>query len=162
MADGAKLAFGIKVVPKMITVPARVLPPGSVQYKNKGRPTAFVTANGNWDLRGGRAFSEAKRLQKWTFINFDRSNVNPQDIDGFRGIIRNSGMDSENPTPPEGISNFIIRGGRAFQDADDKVIREAMEHAARRGLKILLVLLPDKSAFIYSRVKFWAEVKNGM
>lgn len=154
-----KLAFGVKVTPKMITVRGRILPPGSVQYKSKNRPTAFPTSNGNWDIRD-KSFSDGKQLRNWTFIKFVNNEVSRQDVEAFRGILRKSGMNSDEPTPPNGIVE-PLHGGRANEDSDDKLIEKNIATAAKRGLKVLLIILPDTSAYIYSRVKFWAEVKYG-
>lgn len=143
----------------MITVGARVLPAGSVQYKSQNRPTVLQTSAASWDIRG-KAFSDAKRLAKWTFIKLADNEVNRQDVESFRGILRASGMNSDEPTPPNGVSAFL-EGGRANEDSDGKKIEATMAEAAERGLKVLLVIVPDTSAYIYSRIKFWAEVKYG-
>ncbi|KAL9005566.1 MAG: hypothetical protein Q9188_001658 [Gyalolechia gomerana] len=154
------LAFGISVTPRMITVRARILPSVPLQYKLANRPKSFPTANGGWDIRG-RHFSEGKQLRSWTFIKLVDNVVSRPDVEGFRGIIRNSGMNSDEPTPPNGVLE-PLRGGRDNEDSDDKIIESTMAKAASRGLKVLLVILPDKSAFVYSRVKYWAEVKHGI
>ncbi|KAL9031872.1 MAG: hypothetical protein Q9196_000127 [Gyalolechia fulgens] len=154
------LAFGVKVIPRMITVRARILPSVPLQYKLANRPKSFPTSNGGWDIRG-RHFSESKQLRSWTFVKFVDNVVSREDVEGFRGIIRNSGMNSDEPTPPNGILQ-PLRGGRDNEDSDEKVIESVIVKAAGMGLKVLLVILPDKSAFIYSRVKYWAEVKNGI
>lgn len=154
------LAFGVKVIPRMITVRARILPSVPLQYKQANRPKSFPTANGGWDIRG-RHFSESKQLRNWTFIKFVDNVVNRQDVEGFRGIIRSSGMNSDEPTPPNGVLE-PLRGGKDNEDFDDKTIEAVMAKAASRGLKVLLVILPDKGAFLYSRVKYWAEVKHGI
>lgn len=143
----------------MITVRGRVLPAGSVQYKNQNRPTVLQTSAASWDIRG-KAFFDAKRLVNWTFIKFADIEIKRQEVEGFRGILRNSGVNSGEPTPPDGVPAFL-EGGRANEDRDDKKIESTLAEAAKRGLKVLLVLLPDKSAYIYSRIKFWAEVKFG-
>lgn len=143
----------------MITVRARILPSVPLQYKLANRPKSFPTANGGWDIRG-KHFSEGKQLRSWTFIKFVDNVVSRPDVDGFRGIIRNSGMNSDEPTPPNGVLE-PLRGGRDNEDSDDKIIESTMAKAVSRGLKVLLVILPDKSAFVYSRVKYWAEVKHG-
>lgn len=154
-----KLAFGIKVIPRMIMVRARILPSVPLQYKQANRPKSFPTANGGWDIRN-RHFSESKQLRNWTFIKFVNNIVSRQDVDGFRGIIRSSGINSDDPTPPNGVLE-PLRGGKDNEDYDDKIIEAVMAKAASRSLKVLLVILPDKGAFLYSRVKYWAEVKHG-
>ncbi|KAL8858190.1 MAG: hypothetical protein Q9178_005367 [Gyalolechia marmorata] len=155
------VAFGVKVAPKMITVNARVLPAGMVQYKSKqNRPTPYPTARGNWDIRD-KAFSDARQLRNWTFIKFVDNDINRADVDEFRKIARNCGINSDNPEPPNGVTT-PIRPGKDFQDPNDKVIQNTLGVASQKGLKVLLVILPDNNAFIYSRVKFWAETRYGI
>ncbi|KAL8720464.1 MAG: hypothetical protein Q9225_002689 [Loekoesia sp. 1 TL-2023] len=144
----------------MITVRARILPSVPLQYKSGNRPKTFPTSYGSWDIRE-RFFSEGKQLRNWTYIKFVNNGINRQDVEGFRGILRKSGMNSDEPTPPNGVLEALL-GGRGNEDADDKKIESTMATAATKGLKVLLIILPDKSAFIYSRVKFWAEVKYGI
>ena len=153
------LAFGVKVTPKMITVHARILPSVSVQYKSSNSSKTYPTSNGNWDIRE-RSFSEGRRLSKWTFVKFVDNEINRQDVEKFRGILRKSGMNSDEPTPPNGVLK-PLRGGKSNEDMDDKTIESTMATAAKQGLKILLVILPDANAYIYSRVKFWAEKEYG-
>lgn len=143
----------------MITVRARILPPVPLQYKSANRPKTFPTSNGNWDIRD-RHFSDARQLRNWTFIKFIDNDVSRQHIDSFRGIIRRSGMNSDDPVPPNGVTE-PLRTGKAYDDFNDKKIQQTFETASKKGLKVLLIILPDKSAFIYSRVKFWADVKYG-
>ncbi|KAL8766292.1 MAG: hypothetical protein Q9209_006882 [Squamulea sp. 1 TL-2023] len=155
------LTFGVKVTPKMITVNARVLPPGRVQYKSKqNKITPYLTERGNWDLRE-KAFTEGKKLRNWTFIKFIDNDINRKDIDEFRKIARNSGVDSDNPEPPAGVTK-PLRPGKDYQDSNDKLIRETLEIASQKGLRVLLIILPDTNAFIYSRVKLYAETRYGI
>ncbi len=51
--------------------------------------------------------------------------------------------------------------GIGDENANDKEIQEKMEQISKTDVEILLVVLPFKSAPIYARVKYWADVKYG-
>ncbi|KAL8838989.1 MAG: hypothetical protein Q9170_001919 [Blastenia crenularia] len=155
------LAFGIQVPPRMITVRARILPPVPVQYKSANRPKTFQTYRASWNIMGGRHFSDARQLRNWTLIRFVNNRIDDRDITNFRGILRESGMNSDEPTPPNGVTE-LLRIGKAYDEFNDQKVRAIMEKAVQNRIKFLLIILPDKNAFIYSRVKYWAEVKNGI
>ncbi|KAL8761911.1 MAG: hypothetical protein Q9184_002015 [Pyrenodesmia sp. 2 TL-2023] len=130
----------------------------TVQYKVGKIPKAFPTSAGNWDIRG-RLFSDARPLRNWTFIKFVQNIVGRQDVEGLRGILRNSGLSSDEPRPFPNEHTVVLQRGKAYEDPNDKKIRQTLETASQNGLKVLLIILPDSNAYIYSRVKFWAEVK---
>ncbi|KAL8715518.1 MAG: hypothetical protein Q9220_000854 [cf. Caloplaca sp. 1 TL-2023] len=131
------LAFGLKVIPKMMTISGRILPPVSIQYKEKNVPKTFAPNRGSWDLIG-KSFTEGRPLRNWTYLKFADNDIGRSDVEAFTTIARFD------------------------DDANDRVIQNNIETAANKGVKVLLIFLKDDSAFIYSRVKFWADVKYGI
>lgn len=134
------------------------MPPVPIQYKNGKIPKTFTTSNGSWNMAGGTSFSDGRYLRNWTVVKFGRDEIGRPDIAKFREYARNCGVGSDEPAHPDGIL-VALQGN---QDADDKAIETILQTAAEKGMKVLLVFLPSVDAFIYSRVKFWAEVKFGM
>ncbi|KAL8652070.1 MAG: hypothetical protein Q9226_004420 [Calogaya cf. arnoldii] len=153
--------FGVKVAPQMITVRGRILPPVPIQYKSGKNPKTFTTSNGSWNMAGGTSFSEGKYLRNWTVIKFGRGDIGKPDIDKFREYARNCGVGSDEPAHPNGHP-VELQTGKFNQDADDNAIARIFQTAAEKGIKVLLVFLPSVDAFIYSRVKFHAEVRFGI
>ncbi|KAL8813818.1 MAG: hypothetical protein Q9223_006918 [Gallowayella weberi] len=149
--------FGVKVAPQMITVRGRILPPVPVQYKSGRAPKTFTTANGSWNLAGGTSFSDGKYLRNWTVVKFARNDIGRPDITKFREYARNCGVGSDEPAHPDGAP-VKLQTGKYNQDADDKAIEQFIEKAAKNGMKFLLVFLPSLDPFIYSRVKFHADI----
>ncbi|KAL8953104.1 MAG: hypothetical protein Q9222_001042 [Ikaeria aurantiellina] len=151
------LAFGLKVIPKMMTISGRILPPVSIQYKEKNAPKSFMPERGSWDLIG-KSFMEGRPLRSWTYLKFADNDIGRADVEAFMTITRNSGLTCDNPMHRDGI--YIPLG--VDEDANDQTIRSNIETAATKGIKVLLVFLRDDNAFIYSRVKYWADVKYGI
>ncbi|KAI4283554.1 MAG: hypothetical protein L6R38_002084 [Xanthoria sp. 2 TBL-2021] len=161
MTNPNLLEFGVKVAPSMLTVRARILPPVPIQYKSGRNPKTFTTSNGSWNMAGGTSFSDGRYLRNWTVVKFARNDIGRPDIAKFREYARNCGVGSDEPAHPDGIL-VELQTGKFNQDADDKAIETILQTAAEKGMKVLLVFLPSVDAFIYSRVKFWAEVKFGI
>ncbi|KAL8789958.1 MAG: hypothetical protein Q9213_000844 [Squamulea squamosa] len=153
--------FGVKISPQMITVRGRILPPVPILYKSGKSQKTVTTSNGSWNLAGGTNFSYGKYLRDWTYIKFADNGIGKLDVAEFRRYMRDAGVGSDEPMHADGIL-AELRTGKMNQDADDKVIESNIRTAAEKGLKVLLVFLPSVDAFIYSRVKFWAEVHYGI
>ncbi len=112
-------------------------------------------------MAGGTSFSDGRYLRNWTVVKFARNDIGTPDIAKFREYARSCGVGSDEPAHPDGHL-VELQTGKFNQDADDKVIEGILQTAAGKGMKVLLVFLPSVDPFIYSRVKFWAEVKFGM
>ncbi|KAJ7518760.1 hypothetical protein O6H91_20G006800 [Diphasiastrum complanatum] len=70
--------FGVMVNRNMTEVPARVLPPPKIQFKN----SVENPSNGSWNLRGKVLFQACKRIKAWSLINFDNM-LYPNTINKF-------------------------------------------------------------------------------
>lgn len=112
-------------------------------------------------MAGGTSFSDGRYLRNWTVVKFGRNDIGAPDIAKFREYARNCGVGSDEPAHSDGIL-VELRTGKYNQESDDRAIEGILQTAAEKGMKVLLVFLPSVDAFIYSRVKYWAEVKFGM
>ncbi|KAL8995200.1 MAG: hypothetical protein Q9169_005033 [Polycauliona sp. 2 TL-2023] len=154
-------AFGVKVAPQMITVRARVLPPVPIQYKSGKSQKTLTTSNGSWNMAGGTSFTQGSHLRNWTVVKFGQNDIGRLDIAAFRDIARKCGVGSDEPTHQDGHL-VELKTGKFNEDGDDRAIEGFFRTAAEKGIKVVLVFLPSTDAFIYSRVKFYAEVKAGI
>lgn len=151
-------AFGLEVIPHMITVNARILPSVRLHYQAE----AVDPVRASWDIIG-KKFSKAARLQKWTFIKFAKNEIKSSDIQRkLQDIAENAGVSSSGPQPKNGLEKplkFPI--GPSTHQGNEEIIKQTMVQASQLGLQMLFVILPNNNAFIYSRVKFYADIRYG-
>ncbi|KAL8685305.1 MAG: hypothetical protein Q9218_007849 [Villophora microphyllina] len=152
--------FGIKVFPQMITVRGRILPQVPIQYKVANKSKVPTIVRGAWNLQGSM-FTNGRHLQGWTYIKFVKNNLGTTEISTLRGELKKLGMGHDPPFPEAGVTEEL-KSGRGYQDTNDKTIERIFRGAAERKLQFLLVILPSKDAYIYSRVKFWGDVHYGI
>ena len=77
----------------------------------------------------------------------------------FQEAIATYGLGKEEPWPFNGYGASLRD---ANQEQQDVIIQDMLAHAHKDGRQFLLVVLPFKDTFIYSRVKYWAEVHFGI
>ena len=143
----------------MNTVNARILAAVRLQY----RAQAVDPVRASWDMIG-KKFSKAARLQKWTFIKFGKNEINSSDIHWkLQTIAENAGVSSSAPQPKNGVEKLLkLPIDPTPHQGNEDIIKQTMAQASRMGLQMLFVILPNNNAFIYSRVKFYADIRYGM
>lgn len=151
-----KTAFGITISPKMVSVHARLLPAPSVLYHKR---SVTYPRLAEWNVRGKNFFSPLT-LAKWSWLRLGRAEVPDDSWDAFQKALSDCGMGNIPPDPFYGLHAQL--DGSGDDDTNDRAIGNAIAEAKKKGLRMLWVILPDDSAAIYSRVKFWADVKHGM
>ncbi|KAL8641325.1 MAG: hypothetical protein Q9226_008650, partial [Calogaya cf. arnoldii] len=163
-------AFGLQVIPRMITVNARILQPVKVQYKVGKNFTFKTPRDASWNVRDVQ-FSDAKKLQPldWGYVKLGPKfyEFGKEDIARFMNFAKAAGLDwSESEIAPNGIKPAnplqLPYDGPNTRKTNDAIIERIMLTASKYKLKILFVILPDKNAFLYSRVKFYGEVHYGI
>ena len=142
----------------MILVPARVLASSPVVYK---RGVSCTTAGASWNMIG-KQFSVPGKAFAWSFLTLGSATLPKDNLEQFRAALRNAGMNEGPPMSPPGSSqpgyHAALPGNEQDNDRSiENVFRALKEHDAR----FLLVILPTSSAVVYSRVKFWADIKAG-
>ncbi|KAL8880982.1 MAG: hypothetical protein Q9198_001718 [Flavoplaca austrocitrina] len=142
----------------MITVNARILPSVRLHYQAE----AVDPVRASWDIIG-KKFSKAARLQKWTFVKFAKNEITSSDIHRkLQAIAENAGVSSSGPQPKNGLEKSLkFPIGPSTHQGNEEIIKQTMVEASKMGLQMLFVILPNNNAFIYSRVKFYADIRYG-
>jgi eukaryotic translation initiation factor 2C len=156
-----KESFGTSVVPKLITVPGRVLACPSVKYfGNKSVTPAF----GSWNMANIQFVSKAT-LQDWTFLYITNSDDRVYDeawlkatMISFTAALKSMGI---NASMCSRGKQLTLSGQPGSQEAEiDQAINELC--GRRPKPKLILVLLPSTDAVVYNRVKYACDVREGV
>ncbi|MCJ1384902.1 hypothetical protein MMC17_008020 [Xylographa soralifera] len=167
--------FGLAVVPEMITVHGRLLPPPFVTYLSNAK---FQPSNGTWNLSGLK-FSVAKELENWTYLHI-RWNDDKCDLaDEMNGVSRRitqlaEGVKSCGLTVQSLFNHpHHVLALDKWSDYEPFVVQRLkdiqlhrsrdIDHKRQQGkLKFLFVVLPDKNnTHLYNVIKKCADTELG-
>ncbi|KAI9720458.1 MAG: hypothetical protein M1812_002964 [Candelaria pacifica] len=168
--DGPTL-FGMQIRPEMVVVPGRILMAPQVRY---GGGKSVNARNGSWNLTN-QTFSAARQISNWSFVHIQegRDPFKGTDFQGqplptllqlvggqFVTVMKASGLRVDPMNPPNGFPpvNVNLRDS----DAVFAVIDKLMSNVKRTSTRMLLVVLPVKSAMLYAHIKYLADVKYGI
>ncbi len=153
-----KAAFGVNVGRDMILVAGRVLDGTPVLYKKNA---SLTTVGASWNMIN-KNFAVPGRVSKWSFLALGNTAFSNTYLDQFRTALRATGMGEETPMTPPGSSRpgYHVTLSEN-EENNDKSIMNAFRAMKQHGVRYLLVILPLRSQVLYSRVKFWADVKAG-
>ena len=147
-------AFGVGVDPSMIVIKGRILPAPPVTYANKSR---IVPTEASWNLKG-KKFAKPVKATKWAVLTLGATKFKSEHMVSLREALR-----THQTVPDDPINS------RAFEcplpgseDAKDASIQKIFKTMANAGVRMVLVVLPDKTKSTWERVKFWADVKTGI
>lgn len=149
--------FGVSVLEGMLTVKGRILSAPKVMYAGK----AADSSPGRWDI-AGKTFSDCKTLRNWSFLSLAGPSRDEDTISAvvqFQKAIATYGLGEDKPEPRNG---YCVSLQDPKQGQQDVIIRDILAQADKDGRQFLLVILPSKDTFVYSRVKYWAEVRYGI
>lgn len=139
----------------MLLVHARLLTPPSINYR-KGSLTPELA---DWNMIG-QNFFESEPITRWSYLNLSNEQLSNDFANKLQNALAKCGMKRKNPDPARGFQ--VQLGPNGDDDQNDKLIRDVMEEMSKTEVRIVLVILPFKSAPLYARVKYWADVKFGM
>ena len=151
-----KRAFGITVDPNMLLVHARLIAPPMISYCDDRSLTPRLA---DWNMIG-KEFFKGIQMTRWSYLNLSDKELSKQSLTGFRDALKVCGMGQEIPHPSMEFKAQLP--GNGDDDQNDELIRGKMEEMSKNEVGIVLVILPSRSAPLYARVKFWADVKFGM
>ena len=145
-------SFGVRVSDEMVTVPARILEPPTIQYHPSSREPLITPRDGSWNLRDKKVVQPAT-LHSWAVVCFGSPKEMPQaKVDLFlRELIstcRDTGLSISNPHPPAlyGDPNSNI-----------EATLQAAWHAAGESVQaypqLILCILPNTGVPLYAEIK---------
>ncbi|KAI3653322.1 hypothetical protein MP228_001269 [Amoeboaphelidium protococcarum] len=144
--------YGIKLSSEMMTVPARVLEPPTLQYHPTSRDPLITPRDGSWNLRDKKVVQPAT-LHSWSIVCFGTPSDMPQGkIDLFlREMIttcRDTGLMITNPNPP------ALYGDPS---GNIEAIMQAAWNAAGEAVQaypqLIVCILPNTGVNLYSDIK---------
>ena len=136
----------------MILVQGRMLNPPPVFYQGNKRE---FPRNASWNMRG-KQFVKPGSLSNWSVLVLGTAVYDADNGLSFRTALANCGMAVAT------AQGDVYQAPFTVNDRDyDTSIRNALWKAHTDGVQMLFVILPDKNATNYSRVKYWADLKAG-
>jgi eukaryotic translation initiation factor 2C len=144
--------FGIQIQPKMLNVPARLLPNPEVRFNgDKINPAT----SGRWDLRGKKFLEpNVKELSSWAFVGVGTDPSRTVQMDQLKLFAQTF------------VRTYRGHGGRIARDPVCKIVafREHWGEVASDIYKMIgnechetpqfvFVVLPDRNSLVYERLK---------
>lgn len=151
-----KLDFGVDIGSRMLSVHARRLNAPQVCYGNK---SALIPVLADWNMTN-KWFFRCVTNTNWSQLNLSGKAIAEETWSSFENALNLCGMKQITAHPNGPFRGFLPGNG---DDAEnDRSIERTMREISTLGVQILLVVLPFRSATIYARLKFWADIKFGM
>ncbi|KAI9759043.1 MAG: hypothetical protein M4579_002632 [Chaenotheca gracillima] len=156
--DGPSL-FGLRISPKMITVPGRILLPPNVNYGKKNAPLR----DGSWNLANLK-FNKPARIADWGILQIHLPGGAPTQLPNLRqdfiSSLKACGLAVDPPSLLPGPEILPLSRDQSHQENTIGKVFEAIRNKSR--VRMLLVVLPEKSQGLYATVKFLGDVKWGL
>ncbi|KAJ8058470.1 hypothetical protein OCU04_012658 [Sclerotinia nivalis] len=164
--------FGVQVGNDLIIVQGRVLPPPTINYKNKQlRPMTTIPKDGSWNMRDTR-FHTCGDLGPWTYMIVEStscasSRVDQQTVintvDQFRRYLHNAGIGVQGYMNMPAPSLKHIKGNEAFTFT---AVKDAFKKlTTSKNLpkpKFVLCILPINDVMLYNTIKRYADTIAGI
>lgn len=166
--------FGFEVGQDLITVPGRILPTPKIYYENK----ELQAREGSWNLMGVK-FSKPGSIGMWSCVtlNYDNQrgsallpqgsqiqNINVLDAQGLLQALerhlRTYGFRMGERLPTRHIQ--IPRPNDQGRAEIDKKLDELFLKASSNKVEFLFIILKEADKWLYSRIKFYGDVKHGV
>ncbi|KIK64934.1 hypothetical protein GYMLUDRAFT_39338 [Collybiopsis luxurians FD-317 M1] len=165
-------SFGVSIRPEMTVVPARILPPPSLQYAPGQNSSPQINDKASWNLRGVK-FAKGARVSKWIVLVLQdggRSDFKQGDpelkaaVDGQVRMCNTSGMSVSSSAQdplyvycqlPQKESSDLVR---------EKAVIKIHETLRRLQGKpsFALVMLSNNDRHVYSGLKHVCDVGLGI
>ena len=155
--------FGVRVTNKMIVVEGRKLGEPQVCYSHPKKP--LLATNGGWNIRGQK-FIKTIAFPTWSYLKVtmpmeqqaDRKPVTNETIKKFREVM---GIQGFKIGPCIGKDGFAVNVNMAWEEIDNQ-LEKVLSSIAQCQVKALLVILDREDTYVYSRIKFLADLKYGI
>ena len=158
---------GISIGLKMIETNARMITIPDLVYKGtmkqQGCSKEGALRNGRWDLRN-KKFKESGKMAALGVIEIGGASATPNDYASLAKALAQYGLNgvhkvsiAKSPTP---APNHLLAAAKQLS-TQCKEISNLHLPEKNRPKRFLLIMLPDNSAEVYDRVKWWADVDVG-
>ena len=143
----------------MLTVDGRVLIPPKVFYAGSN----VDPREGSWNM-ANRKFAVGSRIQDWSFLRLNDFPTDPLQgaipklASTFHKAMEKIGMRADNPSPPAGFTMTLPEN----DDEKSRLIDAMLSQIHKKGVRMLLVILPSRRPFIYARIKYFADTRYGI
>ncbi|KAG9595302.1 Piwi-domain-containing protein, partial [Aureobasidium melanogenum] len=145
--------FGIDIGKELITVPGRILPTPKFSKPGSFGPWASVVINYN-DQRGNILLPGGAQMQGAPVLDSEGILKALEGHLGAYGVRMGTRLQTQN------IS--IARPNEQNRKAIDDKLKEVFTNAAKHKIELLFVILKEADKWLYSRIKFWGDVKLGV
>ena len=162
--------FGVTISNTMAVIPARILPPPGLSYRNNNRP---ATRDGSWNILDVK-FQRGGNMENWAVLMVLEQGrprfTGPKDpamwnlIQGFRNKCASAGMIAPNEKP-----RFEAAGPLPPQSGEDPFrqvavgkLRAAVEKLMDPRPSFILVLLDHRDNYIYPGLKKLCDMELGV
>jgi len=163
--------FGLSVNTRMITVPARILPPPNLGYE--GQMKNVTPRDGSWNLANKSFVKSAANFPKWALVEvnigndrygyaLDQRGVGAKELcEEILRVMRQYGR-TILPGMPDRCPVNIPGTGIAHRRDSEQAIAKHFENLAQRHANVALVVLKEADRWLYSRIKFYGDVIYGI
>ncbi|KAI9370101.1 ribonuclease H-like domain-containing protein [Aspergillus egyptiacus] len=157
--DPVLKTFGLKIDENMIRTKARLLPAPDIEFGGKQRHSPGT--NGRWDLRGKKFYQPNKRsLDAWGVGYFPgkRNAINRTQVEAFvdsmmKAYVGHGGSVKQRP--------LVIELKEDVGDAIKRLYNSTGQKF-QKDPQLLVVVVPDKNSFVYSRIKKSCDCRWGV
>ncbi|KAF3915032.1 hypothetical protein ABW21_db0201319 [Orbilia brochopaga] len=153
--------FGVKVDPRMVVVPARILSAPTIRYQ--GKTTEVEAGKGQWNLRAQKFVKGATitRLLVLAFMHARDRAYNKVNIETLVAQFQESAQElGLNIKRGQSEYKMELLSVRDVQDPLEAMFRRFSDPANRPDL--LLCILPDELKQTFNLVKYYADMKAGI
>lgn len=144
-------------------VRAQILSLPKVRYANDSQPGMSGKHPTMWNM-GNMKLETPATIQKWTFVRIleqgSKPDMRQMDViaEAFRKRLIDHGMTVLKHTS---IDNHFV-GFSSRRDAPDRPFRDCLDQVLKKDIKFLLIVLPDKNANRYGRIKILCDKEKGV
>ncbi|KAF9924651.1 Eukaryotic translation initiation factor 2C [Linnemannia zychae] len=147
--------FQMEISKEMQVVPARVLPPPQVEYRNN---VTLIPQFGSWQLNPSRKMVQGATLQSWGVLVFmDERRLPKHEIDNFvrelTSTLAENGMNVNQKLPP------IMYGQPGNVERNVDTIWTTINQVCKAPPQMILVVLPSVCS-VYSAIKTYCEISH--
>lgn len=173
--NGPAVSFsGLTIDQNMVKVPIVKVPHAKLKYGGKSSPADTDLAKGSWNLRGCMP-AVLSSPQKYTLLELYRPNGRPtgkleEFATEFAAGLARFGMAAFGKPfrHPAGMSKHLVqlfssqgRYDHGQMSQDLSTLRKIFGGMRSEGIRLVLVILPDKDAELYGLVKRAGELQDG-